>query len=421
MSQVIRFEKIVPEGKAMGHLSDGRAVFTIGPLPDEVAEVGVRKQKKTYAEAVLRKIIEPSKHRVKEIDSHTASTAPWQGVEYPYQLELKRQMLAEAFRQHHIELSTIDFVHSDQQVGYRNRLDFTVADIEGTQQLAFHARGSWDTLIPIKGSNLGSDRMNEAAQNLLNQLNGFGIMVTPAMITVRHARTTDQLLTILTTEAKGNWKNIDTKGLGNFLVTRPLRGSGAAGEVVYQSGNTYITEQLAGVDITYPYNSFFQTNTTVFEQALQKIIAAAKDHKSIVELYSGIGAIGLPLAKSGANVRGIEIVPEAVEFAERNARSNDITTYQAEAVAAEKMDASILEGTDCIILDPPRAGLHPRVVTWILEATPKQIIYLSCNPVTQARDIALLQESYKLESVTGFDFYPGTLHLESLAILSKTR
>ncbi|HUC20185.1 MAG TPA: hypothetical protein VMR98_01675, partial [Candidatus Polarisedimenticolaceae bacterium] len=130
------------------------------------------------------------------------------------------------------------------------------------------------------------------------------------------------------------------------------------------------------------------------------------------------GAIGLPLAAGGASVHGIETVSQAVEFAERNARANSIARYSAETVAAEHMDSGLLRDADCVVVDPPRAGLHPRVIRWLLEARPKQLIYLSCNPVTQARDIARLQDAYHLQSLTGFDFYPGTLHLEALAILS---
>ena len=419
MSQVIRFEKIVPEGKAMGHLKDGRAVFCIGPLPDEGARVGIRKQRRTYAEAVLREIMEPSDHRTHEIDDHTMSTAPWQGVAYDYQLQLKREMLQEAFKQHRVDCDGIKMVASKEPLGYRNRLDFTLATIEGRLQLAFHRRGAWDALIPIQGSNLGSDRMNAAALDLVRQLNDLKIEVEPAIITVRHARTTGQLLAILTTAAKADWKRIDATKLGNFIVARPLPGSGAPGEVVYQSGGIFITEQLHHTAITYPYNAFFQTNTAGFEQALDRIITAAADSQRIVELYSGVGAIGLLLAASGTIVHGVEIVPVAVEFAERNARSNKISTYTAEAIAAEHMDASVLNDADCVILDPPRAGLHPRIIKWLLESRPQRLIYLACNPVTQARDIALIGEAYQLHSLTGFDFYPGTLHLESLACLSR--
>jgi len=420
MSQIVRFEKIVPEGKAMGHLHDGRAVFCIGPLPEETARISLRKQKRTYAEATLREILDPSVKRTAEAESHALVCSPWQGVDYAFQSQLKSAMISEAMQQHHVEAPKLTFVGAKEVVGYRNRLDFSVARIEGKLQLAFHQRGSWDTLIPLPhGCQLGSPAMNEAALALVAQLEPLATDICPAMVTVRHARTTGELLTILTTAAKAPWKSIDTTKLGNFVVARPLPGSGAPGDITYHQGDSFITERLKGIDVTYPYNGFFQANTLMFEQALEQIITAAKDAKRITELYSGVGAIGIPLAAAGHHVQGIEIIPAAVEFAERNARTNNITTYEAASIAAERMDATMLSQADTIILDPPRAGLHPRVIGWLLSAKPQRIIYLSCNPVTQARDLALLQDDYKIKSLTAFDFYPGALHTESLAVLSQ--
>ena len=367
----------------------------------------------------MREILEPSPQRTGQAEDHALSCSPWQGVDYGYQCQLKADMITEAMHQHHVKTPKLAFIAAPEQFGYRNRLDFTLAEIEGKLQLAFHQRGSWDNLVPLPhGCKLGSQRMNAAALNLAAQLAMLNVDLSPATITVRHAPTTDELLTILTTNAKADWKTIDTTVLDNFIVTHPLPGSGAPGQIAYHHGAIYITERLAGVNVSYPYNSFFQTNTAAFELALTQIQKAVKPDWRIVELYSGVGAIGLPLAAAGHQVRGVEIVPDAVEFAERNARANDIATYQAEAIASERMDPSVLADADCVILDPPRAGLHPRVVTWLLETKPKSIIYLSCNPVTQARDLALLQEHYRAASLTGFDFYPGALHVESLAVLT---
>ncbi|HEX7259893.1 MAG TPA: methyltransferase [Candidatus Saccharimonadia bacterium] len=419
MSQLIRFEKIVPEGKAMGRLADGRAVFAIGPLPGELARVGIRKQRKRYAEAVLHDIIEPSAKRNLIAEDHCLVCSPWQGVEYTYQLELKRAMLGDAYAQQHLSVPINEFVPSPARLGYRNRLDFSVARIDGQLQLAFHARGSWDEFIALpEGCALGDSSMNQAARNLLIQLNDGDFQVEPATITVRYAPSTGQMLTILTTAVNASWKTITAKKLGSFLVASPLPGSGASGKIEYQSGNSYVTETIAGVDLAYPHSAFFQSNIPVFEKSLEYITKVIVPSSRIIELYSGVGAIGLPLAAQGVSVQGIEVHTEAVAFAERNARANAISSYSAEAVAAEHMNSTLLNNVDCVIVDPPRAGLHPRVIRWLLEAHPKQIIYLSCNPVTQARDIARLLPTYRCTSLIGFDFYPGTLHLEALAVLS---
>lgn len=419
MSQLITFEKIVPEGKAMGHLADGRAVFTIGPLPGEKARVSISKQRRSYAEALLREIIDPSPERSDPAEDHCLVCSPWQGVAYDYQLDIKRRMLEEALAQHHIAIQPDKLVPSSLQLAYRNRLDFTVARLEGRLQLAFHVRGSWNDFVGLPhGCQLGTPAMNQAALNLIQQLDRRGINVEPATITVRQSHSTKNLLTILTTSLSCDWEHIDTSALGSFLVSRPLAGSGAPGEIVYQAGDKYLSDKLAEIDVSYPYNAFFQTNIPVFEEALAAMIKAAPSEGKIVELYSGVGSIGLPLAAKGAAVHGVETTHEAVEFAERSARANNIASYTADCIAAERMDSTILHEADCVIVDPPRAGLHPKVIQWLIESKPKQLLYLSCNPVTQARDLAKLQAVYRCNSLTGFDFYPGTLHLEALAILS---
>ncbi len=418
MSHIVRFEKIVPEGKALGHLKDGRAVFAIGPLPGELARISLRKQKRTYAEASLREIVEPSPQRTQVAEDHCLSCSPWQSVDYSYQLELKQDMLIEAFRQHHLDVPIEPCMPAPNHLHYRNRLDFSVVPDNDRLQLAFHVRGAWDNYVALPdGCQLGSDIMNDAALNLIFQLNERGLAPMPSTITVRHARSTEQLLTILTTTANADWSHIQSEKLGNFAVARPLPGSGAPGPLIYNRDEPAITEHITGIDISYPYDAFFQANTAVFEKSLEDITRWVQGSPTIVELYSGVGAIGLPLAARGAAVHGIETVSSAVEYAKRNAKANNLPRYSAEVVAAEQMSASILKTADTVIVDPPRAGLHPNVISWLLEAHPGQIIYLSCNPVTQARDLAALSPAYACKSVRGYDFYPGTLHIESLAIL----
>ena len=141
--------------------------------------------------------------------------------------------------------------------------------------------------------------------------------------------------------------------------------------------------------------------------------------ESILELYSGVGTIGLLLAEMAKKVHGIEIVPNATAAAKENAVRNNITNYVAECIPAEKMDARLLDGKDVLVLDPPRSGLHPKVLDMIKEKLPPKIIYLSCNPETQARDYSALAEHYKIEKIVGFDFYPQTPHLESLLVLTS--
>jgi 23S rRNA (uracil1939-C5)-methyltransferase len=419
MSQTVRFETVVPEGKALSK-EHGKATFCIGPLPGELAEVSISKQKRHYNEAVLRRIIEPSAHRHGEGEDHALSCSPWQDVDYGYQIELKTAMLKEAFKQHRQEVEPSEFVKAPEQFGYRNRLDFTVAQIEGRWQLGFHRRGSWRELLPLpNGCKLASLAMNQAALDLIDKLNHLHVPMQSAMLTVRQSFTTKQILLILTTDlANFDWPTLDSE-LGTLLVARPLPGSGAPGELAYSQGPPELTEELAGLNIAYPYDSFFQTNIPVFREALNRIITAAANSTKAVELYSGVGSIGLPLAKTAKAVHGVEIVTSSVDYARRNAIRNQLGNYFEVTAAAEKADLSILSEADTVVVDPPRAGLHSRVTRQLIEKHPAKIIYLSCNPITQARDLQMLSPNYSIENLTAFDFYPGTLHLESLAILER--
>ena len=139
----------------------------------------------------------------------------------------------------------------------------------------------------------------------------------------------------------------------------------------------------------------------------------------VADLYGGVGTIGLPVAKVARKVVGIEISASAVKLANLNAEQNELTNYQAFATPSEKMNPEIMRGVDTVIVDPPRTGLNSKVIEFLLEAKPSRIIYLSCNPVTQLRDVMLLIPGYKPSRLKGYDFYPGTLHMESLVVLDR--
>ena len=151
---------------------------------------------------------------------------------------------------------------------------------------------------------------------------------------------------------------------------------------------------------------------------MQSIAEHVSPGARVLELYAGVGTIGLSLARSAKTVHGIEIIPAATTAAKGNAEPNHITNYVAECIPSEKMDARLLDGKDVLVLDPPRVGLHPKSLAMIKEKLPLKIIYLSCNPETQARDYSQLAEFYKIDALTGFDFYPQTPHLESLLVLT---
>jgi 23S rRNA (uracil1939-C5)-methyltransferase len=262
--------------------------------------------------------------------------------------------------------------------------------------------------------------MNTTALKILDQINSLKIAGLPELLTIRRSVSTGALLAVLTlvkTPPKRDWSSLVLPELAG-LVIKTHRADGSV-EVVWEVGGTHLMETVAGVELRYPWSSFFQTNVPAFEKALERIMAAVPEGARVIDLYGGVGAIGLPVSRRAQEVMGVEVHPAGTEYAKMNADRMGIVNYRARAMPAEQLSGSDLDGADCIIVDPPRAGLHRSVVAGVLEAAPKRIIYLSCNPATQARDAALLLGDYRTKGVTGFDFYPGTLHLESLIVLER--
>jgi 23S rRNA (uracil1939-C5)-methyltransferase len=380
--------------------------------------VEVAKTKKTFVEATLLEVTKPSRHRHEAREEHFRLCSPWQGVEYGYQLELKRGMLAEIFGRPELELEVKGLVAAPEQFGYRNKLEFGLATREdGRLELAFHARGSETHMVPLpRGCVLGSAAINTAALAMVEQLNQLEIG-EGASLMIRESHTDGKILAVvgLGRRIKRDWGRLQIPEATGVVVSQVRPGH--AHERLWEAGETNLQERVGGVDLRYPFDGFFQTNVPAFEHALERILAAVPAKARVVDLYGGVGAIGLPVAKIARSVVGVEINGGAAEQAAANAARAGLTNYEALALPAERLPVEALKGSEVVIVDPPRAGLDRRVVAALLETAPKRIIYLSCNPVTQARDIMMLAEKYRAGAVTGFDFYPGTLHVESLIVL----
>lgn len=419
MTQTVKFEKVVGDGKALGYI-DGKAVFAAGPLPGEEARIRIVKDKPRYMEAVVEEIVTKSDHRSQPAEAHYLACSPWQGVDYHYQLELKRHLVTEVFGRPELELSLVDFVAAKQQIGYRNKLEFTISNNLDTPMLAFHERGSYESLIPLPdGCKLGSEAMNQAAKELLLRITDLKLPGYMEALTVRQSSSTGEIIGIISLHQvpKRDWQALSVPGLAGIVVSRMRHRS--EHEIIWHTGAAQLEQTVLGMQLAYPFDAFFQTNVAMFEIALAQILAAIPTSGRVIDLYGGVGTIGLAVARLGPEVLGLELNAAASEWATSNADRVGVMNYSSQQVQAERMPAGALKGAETVILDPPRAGLHPRVINELLVAAPQRIIYLSCNPVTQVRDLILLKDNYSCSGVTGFDFYPGTLHTESLAILER--
>jgi 23S rRNA (uracil1939-C5)-methyltransferase len=451
LEAIVKFEKIAPEGKALGFL-DGKAVFAFGVLPQETARVKITKNKKDFAEAEVLEVLELSEHRIEPREDHFLSCSPWQIIGYSKQIEYKKQIILECFSSlADIELSNMlntgqpgSLVQevSGMLEGYRTKVEYSFADnyrypdqaqIDSGISLAFHQRGKfYERLILKNGCFLISDNANHTALQILKKLNEQGLESRSLKsLILRESKSMGDILGILCIKDKSIKPDLhfkDFNNLSGFLVVYSDYRSPASvfTEILEVQGNDFLKEKILNLDICYSFDSFFQNNIPQFEsvlslirQVLIKDLSDSQKYNKVVELYSGVGVIGLYLSDLSKEVIGVEIIEKAIDFAQKNAQANNINNYTAILSPSEKIDYSILNDTEILILDPPRTGLHKKVVDMILEKKPEKIVYLSCNPITQARDFNLLKHEYKITYFKAFDFYPHTPHIESLMILAR--
>jgi len=425
----LEFKKIVGEGKALGR-HEGKVVFAYGILPGETARVRVTMEKRNFMEAELLEVLTPSARRIAPKEDHYLSCSPWQIMDYPLQAETKKGLVEDLLYQTTKETIRLDkFYEAKELFGYRTKIEYSFTTDNGKLAFAFHKRGNYrDMYVLPRGCALMSDKTNDLALGILEKLNEAGL--TPAdlkTLIFREAKNTGERIAVLFMKRKDIvLPEFRLEGLNGFVAaySNPLSPMSSADEIVSAWGNDFVTEKICGTMLSYGFDCFFQNNMELFEEALKEIrgaVLTASGGKcaKLVDLYSGVGAIGLSLRDLADKVYAVECVPSSVKYAALNASQNNAANFEILCSMMEKADAALLSGSDVLVLDPPRAGLHQKVVKNIMELLPARIIYLSCNPITQGRDAAFFLEKYKLARSAAFDFYPNTPHVETLLVFEK--
>lgn len=424
----VTIEKLTAEGYGYVKHND-TDVFIIGALPGETVEARIIKKRKGRRWAVVEKIVIPITERIEPQEDHYLSCSPWQMFPYEKQIELKKQMLEIAYKDVDLELPITQFFAAEEQIGYRTKVETNFWYEDSRLHIAFHKRGTPFVLTPLpNGCILASPKMNQAALAITELINIHAIPKTDLKsLTIRESKTKDMRIALLCVKRKDFVLPFALKDIGQLdgllvAFSDPLSPASLITKVLSSEGLDFLEETLSGITLKYPIDGFFQNNIPLFEKALtimQDVVKSQASKDKVIELYSGVGTIGLALCKQTKEVIGVDIVPSSIRLAQENALYNNIVNYKAIEMPAEKMDNTLLADTDILVLDPPRTGLHSDVVNYIIENKPKTIIYLSCNPVTQARDYSLLKDHYSPTSLYGFDFYPNTMHMESLLILTS--
>lgn len=424
----VTLDKIVGGGQSLGTLEGGRKLFVWGGLPSETVEVQMTKKKSNLAEGVVVEVLTPSPERVVPKDeSSYLSTSPWQIMSFEAEQHYKAALIEEAFELHDIVLPNAIEVYSDnKQYEYRNKLEFSwYWDKESEQlDLAFYRRGTHGK-IPVEGSSLAHPSINQAAvamRNLLRSKPDIRAFMLKTLLVRCDASgnvalqlyVKDQAFVQLTgSELESLKENGNIIGF-ELIFSNPKSPASVITERLQSWGTTSLSDTILDVSFDYAVEGFFQINIPVYEQALRDMKEWVTD-KPTVDLYSGVGTIGLTIG--GKSVTMIEINEHAVREMKRNITALDREKAVQAILAPSEGALEHITADKTIIVDPPRAGLHEDVISKLLAAKPSRIIYLSCNPVTQARDVARLAEVYGVKSHRGYNFFPRTPHIEHLIVL----
>jgi 23S rRNA (uracil1939-C5)-methyltransferase len=398
----------------------------------------VGKAKRAYAEARAIEILEPSPDRIEPLAAHPG--APWQVLSYDRQLEVKAEQVGDALRR----IGRLDgfeqepIVPAIEQWRYRNKLEYSFGTGAGGElSCGFHAPGRFDEIVAVDDCLLASERGNAAREQVLawcreqglsawDRRDGSGLLRN---LVVREGRRTGELQVRLVTspgaiDAAGLAAAVDCEGLF-WTQAAALGETTQGGETKRLSGSKRLREQLGELEFLISPEAFFQTNTEMAEVLYGAAVelAGLRGHERVFDLYSGIGTIGLSLASRSREVIGVEIVAPAVADAIDNARRNEITNASFFAGDIRLAMRELVEQAgkpDVCVIDPPRAGLSQKVVRRIIEAAPKRIVYVSCNPTTLAPNAAQLVEAgYALRRVRPVDMFPQTPHIECVALLEQ--
>lgn len=422
----LHLEKIVGGGQALGQLEDGRKAFVWGGLPGETVTIEVTKKKSHFVEGVVTAIHTASNERIspQDIDSYI-STSPWQIMTFDAEKRYKAALIEEAFELHDIVLpDPIDVYTDGAEFAYRNKVEFSWWWETDTEQLdlAFFRRGTHGKL-PVDGTSLARPEINTAAQSLRSVLRSRAAEARDLKTVIVRASQNGKVVMQLYVKTEdfdpltdAELRQLNIEGF-ELIFSNPKSPASVITKRLQAWGTTTLTDTVLAVPFTYRAESFFQINLPIYEQALTDMKAWIDVTKPALDLYSGVGSIGLTIG--GDRVTLVESSEYAVNEMKQNIAALHRETTAIAVLAPSEKALDYITSEKAVIVDPPRAGLHEDVIRALLEAAPERIVYLSCNPVTQARDIARLSEKYGIRAHRGYNFFPRTPHIEHLVVLDR--
>ncbi|WP_306352780.1 23S rRNA (uracil(1939)-C(5))-methyltransferase RlmD [Flavobacterium sp. '19STA2R22 D10 B1'] len=448
------------KGVSVAKAPDGKVVFIPNVVPGDVVDVQTFKKRKSYYEGKAIRFHEYSEHRVTPVCDHfgVCGGCKWQNMNYAQQLFYKHQEVENNLKRiGKVDLPVFEpILGSEKQFFYRNKMEFSFSDsrwlteneigaaddIMDRNALGFHIPKMWDKILDLKKCHLQEDPSNAirnevkkfATENdmpFFNARNHGGLLRT---LMIRTASTGEIMVLIQFFQEDKEKRELLLDFIANrFPEITSLQYviNGKANDTLYDQniilykGRDYILEEMEGLKFSINAKSFYQTNS---DQAyeLYKVtrdFAGLTGNEVVYDLYTGTGTIAQFVSKQAKKVIGVEAVPEAIADAKENAKRNNIanTSFFVGDMKVVFNEAFIAQHgkPDVIITDPPRDGMHKDVIAQILKISPEKVVYVSCNSATQARDLALMDEMYKVTKVRPVDMFPQTHHVENVVLLER--
>jgi 23S rRNA (uracil1939-C5)-methyltransferase len=456
--QEVTVETMGAEGRAIARV-DNMVVFIKQAVPGDVVDLQVYRKKGRYMEARVVRTHKFSEQRTEPFCEHfgICGGCKWQHLPYDRQLFYKKQQVEDAFRHiAGIEVpESLPILPSASTTGYRNKLEYTFSNhrwlleneisdenpLKHTNALGLHVPGRFDKVVDLRTCHLQEEptnllrnflreealrlnlsfydhRANEGfLRNLIIRNSTLGEVM--AILSVQHD---DPALYALLDAVKERFPDLTSL---MYAINPKKNETLYDQEIIVYAGRDHIFEKMEDLKFKIGPKSFFQTNSSQALRLYQatRSFAAPEKHEVIYDLYTGTGTIANFMAGHAGRVVGIESVPEAIEDARVNSEINGIdnTVFFAGDMKEMFTDSFVKQNgiPDIIITDPPRAGMHAKVVGQILQVAPRRLVYVSCNPATQARDVELLGAKYEVRKIQPVDMFPHTHHVENIALLEK--
>ncbi len=421
----VEIENLVFGGEGLGYFNS-KPVFVYGVLPREKVIVRPVRVRGKFIKAALVKIIKASENRREARDEHFLTSSPWEVIPEELQRDLKVELTKNMWRKLAKQLPSpeLKITPSIDNWHYRNKMEFSFVEEGDKISLAFHQRYYHNRFYALKESALATSVMNRCAQTVITEINKRKISLEVLKnLLLRFSFLNNTCLAVLyVKDNKFETFHIQDKSLSGWQIvySNPKSPAAVTDEILLEQGDLFLTEKIKDRKFIYGYENFFQVNPPTFEKIIDFIKGNISGGRSLLDLYAGVGVIGISLSDFFKKVICVESDNQASVLTERNASQNGLLNIEIVSGQSEKQDLSyLLKRADYLIVDPPRSGLHPKVVKAIRDFGPNNFIYISCNPSTQARDWALWRGIYDTQAWRLFDMYPQTPHIESVLVMKR--